>query len=186
MFDVMVWKLNTAMYLPQNRVHHFVMGTNHIFLPRAPVAPLSPPASPLRLEDVLACGPELRQDQEAGLSPVKLSDLQNSFAGCEASRVTMVNEAEAVVQRPKYYTLRQRRLLFFAFCIWQIRHCDMAAGISDSEDNDSSSTDIFEGGEGDNADTADEYDMILVGASIGSCDAAGVPGFVGARYPSDA
>ena len=72
------------------------------------------------------------------MSPAKLSDLQNSFAGCEASRVAMVNEAEAVVQRPKYYTLRRRRLLSFAFCIWQIRHCDMAAGISDSEDDDSS------------------------------------------------
>ena len=76
MFDIMVWKLNTAMYLPQNRVRHVVVGTNHIFLPRAPVAPLSPPASPLRLEDVLACGPELRWDQGAVLSPAKLSDLR--------------------------------------------------------------------------------------------------------------
>ena len=75
MFNLTVWKLNTAMYLPQNRVRYFVVGTNHIFLPHAPRAPPSPRASPLRLEDVLASGPELPRDQEAHLSSTKLSDL---------------------------------------------------------------------------------------------------------------
>ena len=75
MFNLTVWKLNTAMYLPQNRVRHFVVGTNHIFLPHVPRAPPSPRASPLRLEDVLASGPELPRDQEAHLTSAKLSDL---------------------------------------------------------------------------------------------------------------
>ena len=34
------------------------------------------PSPPLRLEDVLVTGPELPRDQEAGLSPAKLSDLR--------------------------------------------------------------------------------------------------------------
>ena len=75
MFNLVVWKLNAATYLPQNRVRHFVVGTNRVFLPQAPIAPPSPSAPPLRLEDVLVTGPELPMDQEAGLSPAKLSDL---------------------------------------------------------------------------------------------------------------
>ena len=76
MFNLVVWKLNAATYLPQNRVRHFVVGTNRVFLPQAPIAPPSPSAPPLRLEDVLVTGPELPRDQEAGLSPAKLSDLR--------------------------------------------------------------------------------------------------------------
>ena len=30
MFNLMVWKLNAATYLPQNRVRHFVVGTNRV------------------------------------------------------------------------------------------------------------------------------------------------------------
>ena len=75
MFNLVVWKLNAATHLPQNRVRHFVVGTNRVFLPQAPIAPPSPSAPPLRLEDVLVTGPELPRGQEAGLSPAKLSDL---------------------------------------------------------------------------------------------------------------
>ena len=48
MFNLVVWKLNAATYLPQNRVRHFVVGTNRVFLPQAPIAPPSPSAPPPR------------------------------------------------------------------------------------------------------------------------------------------
>ena len=44
MFNLVVWKLNAATYLPQNRVRHFVVGTNRVFLPfrHGPTVPQLP------------------------------------------------------------------------------------------------------------------------------------------------
>jgi site-specific DNA-cytosine methylase len=76
MFRTTMWIVNTAKYLPQQRIRIYTVGTNCSFLAQAPTAPPIPQGPPLRLSDVLALGPELPRDQEARLSLRKKSDLR--------------------------------------------------------------------------------------------------------------
>jgi site-specific DNA-cytosine methylase len=76
MFRTTMWIVNTAKYLPQQRIRIYTLGTNCCFLAQAPIAPPIPPGPPVRLSDVLALGPELPRDQEARLSLRKRYDLR--------------------------------------------------------------------------------------------------------------